>query len=263
MRSGRGRGRTSAARRTPASGPCSRSSRPSQIDDAWVGIVIPHELTHLVFDTAAGNPYHQPPRWLNEGLAVYESQGYDASDRGLVADAVGVGHPDPARRPGRPVPDERGRVLPGLCRERLGGRLHDPDLRQRRAGGGHPLVQGRADGRRGVPEGTGRRHGRVRGRLAGRDRGEGAHPLRAAAGAGRADPVRLADRARRRLAGGLDGRRAGPAAAERPGRRRRPDHQGGGDSALAIVALLGVVVVLVVLLVAWRVRRGAREGTGP
>ena len=54
---------------------------PSQIDDAWVGIVIPHELTHLVFDTASKNPYHFPPRWLNEGLAVYVSQGYDASDR--------------------------------------------------------------------------------------------------------------------------------------------------------------------------------------
>jgi hypothetical protein len=64
---------------------------PSQIDDPWVGIVIPHELTHLVIDTAAGNPYHFPPRWLNEGLAVYESQGYDSSDRGLVADAVSAG----------------------------------------------------------------------------------------------------------------------------------------------------------------------------
>ncbi len=61
---------------------------PSQIDDAWVGVVIPHELTHLVFDTAAGNPYHVPPRWLNEGLAVYESQGYVATDRSLVADAA-------------------------------------------------------------------------------------------------------------------------------------------------------------------------------
>jgi hypothetical protein len=64
---------------------------PSQIDDAWVGIVIPHELTHLVIDTAAGNPYHFLPRWLNEGLAVYESQGDDASDRGLVSDAVSAG----------------------------------------------------------------------------------------------------------------------------------------------------------------------------
>jgi hypothetical protein len=64
---------------------------PSQIDDAWVGIVIPHELTHLVIDTAAGNPYHFLPRWLNEGIAVDQSQGYDASDRGLVANAVQSG----------------------------------------------------------------------------------------------------------------------------------------------------------------------------
>jgi hypothetical protein len=64
---------------------------PDQIDDAWVGTVIPHELTHLVFHSAAGNPYHLPPLWLNEGLAVYESQGFDASDRGLVEDAVGAG----------------------------------------------------------------------------------------------------------------------------------------------------------------------------
>ncbi len=61
---------------------------PDQIDDPWVGIVIPHELTHLVFNTAAANPYHFPPRWLNEGLAVYLSQGYDSGDRGQVADGA-------------------------------------------------------------------------------------------------------------------------------------------------------------------------------
>ena len=64
---------------------------PDQINDAWVGIVIPHELTHLVFDTAVKNPYRFPPRWLNEGLAVYLSQGFDASDRSLVASAVSSG----------------------------------------------------------------------------------------------------------------------------------------------------------------------------
>ena len=42
---------------------------PGDVTTAWVGIVIPHELTHLVFDTAVGNPYHFPPRWLNEGVA--------------------------------------------------------------------------------------------------------------------------------------------------------------------------------------------------
>ena len=64
---------------------------PSEIDQAWVKTVIPHELTHLVFDTAVHNPYHFPPRWLNEGLAVYESEGYGSGDRGAVADAARSG----------------------------------------------------------------------------------------------------------------------------------------------------------------------------
>jgi hypothetical protein len=53
-----------------------------------VSIVIPHELTHLVFDTAVKNPYHFPPRWLNEGLAVYLSEGYTDSWRSAVTSAV-------------------------------------------------------------------------------------------------------------------------------------------------------------------------------
>ncbi len=61
---------------------------PDAINDPWVGIVIPHELTHLVFDTAVSNPYRFPPRWFNEGLAVYLSEGYGPGDRNRVADAV-------------------------------------------------------------------------------------------------------------------------------------------------------------------------------
>ncbi len=61
---------------------------PSEIDDAWVETVIPHELTHLVFDTAVDNPYHFPPRWLNEGVAVYESEGYGPGDRNAVEEAA-------------------------------------------------------------------------------------------------------------------------------------------------------------------------------
>jgi hypothetical protein len=57
---------------------------PSAIDDPWVSVVVPHELVHLVFDTAVDNPYHFPPRWLNEGLAVYLSEGYSSSDRMAV-----------------------------------------------------------------------------------------------------------------------------------------------------------------------------------
>jgi hypothetical protein len=61
---------------------------PDEIDDQWVGIVIPHELTHLVFDTAADNPYHFWPKWLDEGVASYLSQGYAPTDRGAVRDAA-------------------------------------------------------------------------------------------------------------------------------------------------------------------------------
>ena len=64
---------------------------PAAIDDAWVGIVIPHELVHLVFGDAVDNPFRAPPRWFNEGLAVYLSQSYDASDKAAVADAVKSG----------------------------------------------------------------------------------------------------------------------------------------------------------------------------
>ena len=60
---------------------------PSEIDDPWVGTVIPHELVHLVFDTAVDNPYHFPPRWLNEGLAMYLSEGYGPSERAAVEGA--------------------------------------------------------------------------------------------------------------------------------------------------------------------------------
>ena len=63
---------------------------PDQIDATWVSVVVPHELTHLVFDTAVKNPYHFPPRWLNEGLAVYLSEGYTDAWRASVEGAVGA-----------------------------------------------------------------------------------------------------------------------------------------------------------------------------
>jgi hypothetical protein len=61
------------------------------VGDSWVDVVIPHELTHLVFNTAVRNLYHFPPRWLNEGLAVYLSEGYTPSWRDAVQQAVGQG----------------------------------------------------------------------------------------------------------------------------------------------------------------------------
>ena len=69
--------------------------RPKDIDASWVSIVIPHELVHLVFGAAVKNPDHFPPRWLNEGLAVYLSQGFDAGDRSAVANAARAGTLEP------------------------------------------------------------------------------------------------------------------------------------------------------------------------
>jgi hypothetical protein len=57
-------------------------------DLSYARTVVPHELTHVVFDDGVRNPYHEPPRWLNEGLAVYLSEGYISSDRNLVSDAA-------------------------------------------------------------------------------------------------------------------------------------------------------------------------------
>ncbi len=133
---------------------------PDEINASWVGTVIPHELTHLVFNTATENPFHSPPRWLNEGLAVYLSEGYTAAWRSTVAAAVGVRRDHPARRPDRPVPDHRRPVLAGLRRERGRRRLHDPDLWPARPGQARPLVRRRSERRRGVQGRPGRRHER-------------------------------------------------------------------------------------------------------
>ena len=64
---------------------------PADINAGWVESVVPHELTHVVFQTAVDNPYHEPPHWLNEGLAVYLSDGYGDFDRSQVAGAVSNG----------------------------------------------------------------------------------------------------------------------------------------------------------------------------
>ncbi len=64
---------------------------PRQIDSDWIEELITHELAHLVFHDAVDNPYQYPPRWLNEGLAVYLSRGYTVADRSLVEGAAGGG----------------------------------------------------------------------------------------------------------------------------------------------------------------------------
>jgi Peptidase MA superfamily len=57
-------------------------------DASYAAEVMPHEVTHVVFADATDNPYHDPPRWLNEGFADYVAIGYDATSRQLVSEAA-------------------------------------------------------------------------------------------------------------------------------------------------------------------------------
>ena len=104
---------------------------PSQIDDSWVGVVVPHELTHLVFETAADNPYHFPPRWLNEGLAVYLSQGYDSLDRALVEGSAGDGTLIPLDGLIGQFPTSFERFFLAYAESVVGRRLPGPNARPR------------------------------------------------------------------------------------------------------------------------------------
>ncbi|CAN5508726.1 hypothetical protein BH20CHL6_BH20CHL6_20650 [soil metagenome] len=80
---------------------------PSDIGSDRVEVLVEHELTHLVFDTAVRNPYHAPPRWLNEGVAVYLSEGLSlgdsssvraAAERGTIIPLEGLGGLFPTTR---------------------------------------------------------------------------------------------------------------------------------------------------------------------
>ncbi|MDQ3449072.1 MAG: peptidase MA family metallohydrolase [Chloroflexota bacterium] len=82
---------------------------PSEIGSEWVDVLVEHELTHLVFDTAVRNAYNAPPRWLNEGVAVYLSEGYGASDGGLVRTAAERGTVIPLEGLGGLFPTTRDR----------------------------------------------------------------------------------------------------------------------------------------------------------
>ena len=51
----------------------------------YLEVAMVHEVTHIVFHDATANPYHEPARWLNEGIATW-SEIQDAGDqRSIVA----------------------------------------------------------------------------------------------------------------------------------------------------------------------------------
>lgn len=82
---------------------------PSDIGSAWVDVLVEHELTHLVFDTAVSNAYRASPRWLNEGLAVYLSEGYTPPDSSSVRTAAERGSLIPLEGLGGLFPTTRDR----------------------------------------------------------------------------------------------------------------------------------------------------------
>jgi hypothetical protein len=55
----------------------------------YLDTAIVHEVTHVVFDDATRNSYHEPARWLNEGFSVWsEQQNADAAARTIRAEAT-------------------------------------------------------------------------------------------------------------------------------------------------------------------------------
>jgi hypothetical protein len=53
---------------------------PAYLEQAMV-----HEVTHIVFHDATDNPFHEPARWLNEGVATWSESSNASGERPIVA----------------------------------------------------------------------------------------------------------------------------------------------------------------------------------
>ncbi len=51
---------------------------------SYLEVAMLHELTHIVFYDATNNPFHEPARWLNEGVATWSETGDGADERAIV-----------------------------------------------------------------------------------------------------------------------------------------------------------------------------------
>jgi hypothetical protein len=59
---------------------------------AYLEQAMVHEVAHIVFFDATDNPYHEPARWLNEGIASWMEDFEGAEERSIVAlEASGAG----------------------------------------------------------------------------------------------------------------------------------------------------------------------------
>ena len=53
-------------------------------DQSYLDTVVTHEVTHVIFHDATANPFHEPARWLNEGLATWAEQQNAKQQESLV-----------------------------------------------------------------------------------------------------------------------------------------------------------------------------------
>lgn len=51
---------------------------------AYLEIAMVHEVTHIVFSDATDNAFHEPARWLNEGIATWSEADDAGEQRGIV-----------------------------------------------------------------------------------------------------------------------------------------------------------------------------------
>ncbi len=59
---------------------------------AYLEVAMVHEVTHIVFFDATDNAFHDPARWLNEGVATWSETGDAGDQRGIVEfEASGAG----------------------------------------------------------------------------------------------------------------------------------------------------------------------------
>jgi hypothetical protein len=58
----------------------------------YLEVAMLHEVTHIVFHDATDNPFHEPARWLNEGIATWSEDGSVGEEQSIVEiEAGGAG----------------------------------------------------------------------------------------------------------------------------------------------------------------------------
>lgn len=59
--------------------------------NSYLETTMTHEVTHVVFQDATTNPFHEPAKWFNEGLAVWSEDQSASGHEGAVRSAADAG----------------------------------------------------------------------------------------------------------------------------------------------------------------------------